>query len=57
MNVQELADAMISLAQSDELRREMGQNGYQRAHRYFRIEQMQQKYREIYQSFTQESLE
>ena len=57
MNVQELSDAMVKLATDPELREEMGNNGYNRAHMYFKIEQMQAKYKEIYKTFTTDILE
>ena len=48
MNIEEIAQAMIVLAQNDKLRKQMGENGYQRVMKYYRIEHMKQVYEEIY---------
>lgn len=48
MNTQEIADAMIELAVNVERREQMGKVGYQRVTTFFRIDQMQAKYRDIY---------
>ena len=48
MNTEELAQACITLAKSPERRIHMGECGYQRVCKYFRIEQMRERYREIY---------
>ena len=48
MNTEELAQACITLAKSPEKRIHMGECGYQRVCQYFRIEQMRERYREIY---------
>lgn len=52
MNVQELTEAMVQMAENPEMRRQMGEVGYQRVKTYFRIEQMQEQYRRIYESFS-----
>lgn len=48
MNTEELADAMVYLALHPEERVQMGENGYKRVNNYFRVEQMQQTYQQIY---------
>ena len=48
MNTQEISDAMVKLALSDELREEMGRVGYERVCRYYRVESMREKYSELY---------
>lgn len=49
MNTAELADAMIQMAQNPELVKDMGNCGYKRVMRSYRIEQMKQTYEEIYE--------
>ncbi len=48
MNTQEISDAMVKLALSEELREEMGRVGYERVCRYYRVESMREKYSELY---------
>ncbi len=48
MNVQEIADAMKEMASNTDRRLAMGVCGYNRAVNGFRIDQMRDKYREIY---------
>lgn len=54
MNIEEIAQAMIVLAQNDKLRKQMGENGYQRVMKYYRIEHMKQVYEEIYRKFARD---
>lgn len=54
MNIEEIAEAMIRMARDEKQRRQMGENGYRRVCTYYRREQMQQTYREIYRSFAEE---
>lgn len=49
MNTAELADAMVRMAQDPGLVKDMGNCGYRRVMRSFRIEQMKQAYEEIYE--------
>ena len=49
MNTEELAQAIVSLAKAPEKRIRMGECGYQRVCEHFRIEQMRQMYRDIYE--------
>ena len=48
MNTEEIAEAMVELATNVSKREAMGEIGYKRVHAFYRIEQMKQKYREIY---------
>lgn len=48
MNVEEIAAAMVELAEDEEKRKEMGEIGYQRLMSGYRLEHMRQKYRGIY---------
>lgn len=48
MNVPELASAMTELGSSAKKRKEMGENGYQRVVKSYRIEQMKETYEQIY---------
>ncbi|MEE0954920.1 MAG: GT4 family glycosyltransferase PelF [Eubacterium sp.] len=50
MNIGEIADAMVTLAMNPKLASEYGKNGYSRVTRYYRIDQMVEKYRNIYRS-------
>lgn len=50
MNTQEIAEAMVELARNEAGRQQMGQVGYERVHRYYRIEQMRSKYNDIYKT-------
>lgn len=49
MNVSEIAEAIIKLAKTPQLRYEMGENGYKRVMQNYRIEQMTETYEKIYQ--------
>ena len=48
MNVGEIADALVELANNPEMRQEMGEVGYKRVTTYFRIDEMRDSYRDIY---------
>lgn len=48
MNVSEIAEAIVKLAESTELRETMGEVGYKRVQKNYRIEQMKATYEEIY---------
>lgn len=54
MNLEEIADAMVELALHKEERLRMGEAGYARVMRFYRIEQMKGVYREIYKKFAEE---
>lgn len=54
MNTEDIAGAMVRLATSEELRLQMGQNGYNRVITYFKLERMQKKYFEIYEQVLKE---
>ncbi|MBQ6697175.1 MAG: GT4 family glycosyltransferase PelF [Lachnospiraceae bacterium] len=49
MNVSEIANAMVELATSSHKREEMGENGYQRVLKRYRIQEMKAKYAELYE--------
>lgn len=48
MNIMEIADAMLELAKSRQLREQMGECGYKRVCKRHRLQQMQRTYEEIY---------
>ena len=49
MNIAELSSAMLELARSGQLRAAMGECGYQRVMKGYRIQQMKQSYEDIYE--------
>ena len=51
MNVKEIADAMVNLARHPVRRKQMGENGYRRVMAKYKISDMQQTYRKIYETF------
>lgn len=51
MNLEEITDAMVELAQNQEQRERMGENGYRRVMSKYKIEDMRKTYREIYYDF------
>lgn len=51
MNVEEIAKAMVEMAQKKEMRLAMGENGYRRVMAKYRVEYMQKTYWEIYRDF------
>lgn len=53
MNVQEIAEAMIQMAEHPENAKAMGENGYHRLMKKYTIEKMKRTYTEIYQWFAQ----
>lgn len=53
MNVQEIAQAMVHLAHSQQERQRMGENGYRRVVSGYQFRYMQDAYREIYKEFAQ----
>lgn len=48
MNVGEIAEAMVYMARNSEERKAMGEAGYKRLMKRYKIEDMKQKYEEIY---------
>lgn len=54
MHVEELAQAMVYLAKDEELRRQLGENGYKRVVGGYQYSYMQEAYRDIYESFAEE---
>lgn len=51
MNVEEIAQAILKLARDEKLRLEMGEHGYKRVADGYRIEKMQNAYKNIYRDF------
>ncbi|MCI7106004.1 MAG: GT4 family glycosyltransferase PelF [Lachnobacterium sp.] len=51
MNVAEIADAMVRLGKSRQLREKMGEAGYKRLMRKYRVEDMRKTYSDIYWKF------
>ena len=51
MDVDEIAQAILTLAGNPELRKQMGENGYQRVNAVYHIENMKAQYLQIYQDF------
>ena len=54
MNLEEIADAMVKLATHPKLCQKMGEAGYKRVMAFYRIEQMKEKYKELYQQFAKD---
>ena len=48
MNIEEIAEAMVYLAENPKVREEMGKAGYRRLMRKYKIEDMKQTYEAIY---------
>ena len=53
MNVEEIAQAMVEMAQKKEMRLSMGENGYRRVMAKYRVDYMQKTYWEIYRDFAE----
>ena len=51
MNVEEIKDAIIYMASNVEKRMEMGENGYKRLMNNYRLDQMIERYRDLYNRF------
>ena len=51
MNIEEIAHAMLELAGDGAKRRQMGENGYRRLMKKYRIEDMKATYEKIYMDF------
>lgn len=54
MNVEEITQAILELANHPQQRKQMGENGYQRVMAKYRIEQMRETYQRIYMEFTKD---
>ena len=48
MNTQEISEAIVRLANSENLRSKMGEVGLERVKKYYRVEYMRDKYEELY---------
>lgn len=53
MNVQEIAQAIVSLAHNEQLRQQMGENGYKRVKGGYQFRYMQDAYEKIYKEFAE----
>lgn len=53
MNIEEIAQAMVTMAVRPKERLQMGEAGYQRVVSFYRIEQMKAVYQDIYREFAQ----
>lgn len=53
MNIEEIANAMVRLAEEPETRRQMGEVGYRRLMRKYKIEDMKKTYERIYREAAQ----
>lgn len=51
MNVEEIAEALVELAQNPKKRKRMGENGYKRVMEKYKIEDMKATYQQIYMDF------
>lgn len=51
MNVEEIAQALVELAGNPKKRKQMGENGFQRVMKNYRIEDMKETYQSIYVDF------
>lgn len=52
MNIEEIADAMLTLAANPSMRREYGENGYKRLMKKYTIKDMRKTYADIYRELT-----
>ena len=53
MNIEEIAAAIVYMAENPELRRQMGEIGYRRLMRKYKIEDMKKTYEGIYREAAQ----
>ena len=53
MNIEEIANAMVYLAETPTARKKMGEVGYQRLLRKYKLEDMEKAYRDIYRRAAQ----
>ena len=51
MNLEEISEAMLELAENDKMRKDMGEAGYERVMAGYKVQDMKQVYRGIYQEF------
>lgn len=54
MNVEEIAQAILQMAHNEQMRLDMGENGYKRVSSGYRIEKMQDEYRKVYRDFAKD---
>ena len=53
MNIEEIAGAMVYMAENADARRQMGEIGYRRLMRKYKIEDMRKTYEKIYREAAQ----
>ena len=53
MNIEEIATAMVHMAENPEVRKQMGDIGYRRLMRKYKIEDMKKTYEGIYREAAQ----
>lgn len=56
MNLEEIANAMVEMANHPKMRAQMGENGYKRVMSKYKIEDMKQTYEEIYKDFANQAM-
>lgn len=56
MNIEEITQAILKLANNPELRKEMGRNGFNRASNKYRIQDMKETYLKIYKDLVDTSM-
>lgn len=54
MNIEEISKAMITLANDEAMRQQMGESGYLRVREFYQIGSMKQVYKDIYEEFAKE---
>ncbi len=54
MNVQDIAQAMVYLAHNEQVRLQMGENGYRRVKKGYQFRHMQDAYKKIYREFAED---
>lgn len=52
MNIEEISNAMVELAKKPAMREQMGEAGYKRVMEFYKLEDMKNKYTEIYSGFS-----
>ena len=56
MKINKAAEAMVTLAENEELRKQMGKNGKARVAEFYRNEEVCQKYRELYEFWSKKGV-
>lgn len=55
MNIEEISNAMVEMAIKPNMRKQMGENGYNRVMAGYKLEDMKETYKEIYKNFSEET--